>query len=64
MLGASIAATTADSSTSHIREILRFTESGMSRSAADDGIGLDTDLPQGSHRVLGRFGFNSPLGPM
>ena len=52
MLGASIAAT-ADSSTSHIGEILRFTDSGISRSERHHhGIGLDADLPQRRHRVL------------
>ena len=52
-----------DSSTSHISEILRFTDSGIVPvAAADDGVGLDADLAQRGHRVLGRLGLQLPAG--
>ena len=57
MLGASTAATTASMSTSHISEILRLMLDGTSRSARSTmRVGLDADVAQRRHRVLGRLG--------
>ena len=65
MLGASIAATTADSSTSHINEILRFTDSGMSRSERHTTASgwMPTCRSAATECWVGLV-FSSPLGPM
>ena len=65
MLGASMAATTACSSTSHISEILRFTESGMSRSARQTtASGWMPTWRRAATECWVGLVFSSPLGPM
>ena len=57
MDGASGQEMTASSSTSHIRAILRFTPVGdLHAGAAHDRVGLDADLTERGHRVLGGLG--------
>ena len=64
MLGASTAATTASSSTSHISEILRLMLVGhLAVGAQHDRVGLDTDVAQRRHRVLGGLGLQLARGP-
>ena len=65
MLGASTQATTACSSTSHISEILRLTDSGISRSERQTTASgwMPTWRSAATECWVGLV-FSSPLGPM
>ena len=65
MLGTSVFSTTASTSTSHISEILRFTDSGISRSQRQTMASgwMPTCRSAATECWVGLV-FSSPLGPM